>query len=349
MGVVGQRIRPSDISRTERAKRRRVLADATNKKSEATPKPRPETASFEEGFPEPRVLPAGWAADVSTTSGEVYYRNEVTDEAQWEFPKSNAAEGAQAVERASETLRELGELGIKVFPLGDIRFGKALGAGAFGTVRQGTVQLDGESQAVAVKTLTFTRSDDFDEKLHEFKTEATVGWELGRRSRANKDSRICATLGVAHDACASRVKLHLLLEHVNCDGDMHDTIHGAKHWDCLRSCGEDTGARLRGRYTTTDADDDAWAFVMARGLKLRVAVDLAMSIHEMKCVGIVHCDIKPANMLLQTVDLPAGSKHKLNGLQLDQRIKLIDFGEANTVENADSVEVGTPGHNNATP
>lgn len=64
-------------------------------------------------------------------------------------------------------------------------FGKTLGAGAFGTVKQATVQLNGQAVPVAVKTLTFTSSRDFEDHLKEFKTEATVGWELGARSREN--------------------------------------------------------------------------------------------------------------------------------------------------------------------
>ena len=94
-------------------------------------------------------------------------------------------------------------------------------------------------------------------------------------TRAQKESRLCATLGVAHDADKTRVNLHLVLENVECDGDLHDTVHDSDNWECLRSGGEDTGAKLKSHYATTDADDDAWAFVMPRSLKLTVAEDLA--------------------------------------------------------------------------
>ena len=91
------------------------------------------------------------------------------------------------------------------------------------------------------------------------------------------DSRICATLGVAHDATKTRVRLHLLLEHVDCDGDLHDTIHGAKHWESLRAgCDEATlHRRLAPRYAASSAKDDAWSFVMPRALKLKIAIDLS--------------------------------------------------------------------------
>ena len=69
--------------------------------------------------------------------------------------------------------------------LDSIAFGKTLGAGAFGTVKQATVTLNDQTVPVAVKTLTFTSSNDFEEHLEEFMTEASIGWELGARSREN--------------------------------------------------------------------------------------------------------------------------------------------------------------------
>ena len=73
--------------------------------------------------------------------------------------------------------------------VGDLKFGKTLGAGAFGTVRQATADLDGERVQVAVKTLEFTDRDDCEEKLEEFKQEATVGWAASSRSRSRVRAR----------------------------------------------------------------------------------------------------------------------------------------------------------------
>ena len=92
---------------------------------------------------------------------------------------------------------------------------------------------------------------------------------------SQKESWLCETLGVAHDSSETRVDLHLILERVECDGDLHDTIHDSDNWECLRSGGEDTGAKLKSRFATTDADDDAWAFILPRSVKLAIAEDLA--------------------------------------------------------------------------
>jgi hypothetical protein len=74
-----------------------------------------------------------------------------------------------------------------------IRFGRTLGAGAFGTVKEARVQLDGEEQSVAVKTLIFTSRDDFEEKLDEFKTEASIGWEVSACHRQQVSAQGCAS------------------------------------------------------------------------------------------------------------------------------------------------------------
>lgn len=59
-------------------------------------------------------LPAGWVVDVSRESGESYYRNTVTDDAQWEVPDVPAVDTSEAVEHVRTTLDELGAAGIHV-------------------------------------------------------------------------------------------------------------------------------------------------------------------------------------------------------------------------------------------
>ena len=44
--------------------------------------------------------------------------------------------------------------------------------------------MGGVKMQVAVKTLAFTECDDFEEKLEEFKQEATIGWAVSSRSRS---------------------------------------------------------------------------------------------------------------------------------------------------------------------
>ena len=51
----------------------------------------------------------------------------------------------------------------------------------------------------------------------------------------------------------------------------------------------------------TDDDGDLFAYTMPRRLKLAFAEELARGMIELRRSNIVHCDIKPCNVLLVTV------------------------------------------------
>ena len=79
-------------------------------------------------------------------------------------------------------------------------------------------------------------------------------------------------------------------------------------------------------------------------------VILSRALHELRAADVVHCDIKPPNMLLSRVaqssaarSANARSKKKLSST-VENQLKLIDFGEANETSKADRIEVGTPGY-----
>ena len=79
-------------------------------------------------------------------------------------------------------------------------------------------------------------------------------------------------------------------------------------------------------------------------------VILSRALHELRAADVVHCDIKPPNMLLSRVaqssaarSANARSKKKLSST-VENHLKLIDFGEANETSKADRIEVGTPGY-----
>lgn len=58
---------------------------------------------------------------------------------------------------------------------------------------------------------------------------------------------------------------------------------------------------------------------------------------ELKDSGVLHCDIKPANTVLHVTTE--------DGARTSQRVlKLIDFGEANILPDADGDVAGTPGY-----
>jgi hypothetical protein len=124
MQVCGEGLQraPRPSAKNDRSKRRRLaLGDRTNAKELGVAPPkkvakkvlkkskRVQKATAKE-------LPDGWITDVSRTSGETYYRNTVTDDAQWEVPTEPAvrADHSPAIEHVHQTLRHLGDAGLRV-------------------------------------------------------------------------------------------------------------------------------------------------------------------------------------------------------------------------------------------
>ena len=115
---------PRPAAKNERNKRRRVaLGDRTNANElDAAPPPKKVAKKFLKtkrstgGTQVAKNLPDGWVTDVSRTSGETYYRNTVTDDAQWEVPTEPAApiNHTPAIEHVHQTLQHLGAIGIRV-------------------------------------------------------------------------------------------------------------------------------------------------------------------------------------------------------------------------------------------
>ena len=133
-------------------------------------------------------------------------------------------------------------------------------------------------------------------------------------------------------------KLHLVMEKLETRGDLHKEVTDSRWWDAIRSNGEDTGVRLRGNYTMTDDEGDLFAYSMPRRFKLHLAQEFARGMLEMRRCNIVHCDIKPCNVMLVTVPHAKEGKAAVPGL------KIIDFGEGNTPEEAAGFVAGTPGY-----
>ena len=133
-------------------------------------------------------------------------------------------------------------------------------------------------------------------------------------------------------------KLHLVMEKLESRGDLHKEVTASRWWDAIRSNGEDTGVRLRSNYTMTDDEGDLFAYSMPRCFKLHLAQEFARGILEMRRCNIVHCDIKPCNVMLVTVP------HAKEGRAAVPGLKIIDFGEGNTPEEATGFVAGTPGY-----
>lgn len=214
-----------------------------------------------------------------------------------------------------------------------LRLGDELDHGSFGIVYEGVWLSGGREIPVAIKTST--RDDDLREVIELFELEVRMAWLASANARSGKSSFIVNTLGISvswpNGEGVASPQLHLIMERLSCDGDLHDEIDRSDNWLLLRTNGVDTGAPFRNQLVM-HTGLDVWAYTMRRNQKFKCSIELTKALIELKAANILHCDIKPANTVLHQPE---------HGWPI---LKLIDFGEANTVEDATGDIAGTPGY-----
>ena len=184
--------------------------------------------------PEPEPEPEGaWAAEAAAGSSD--------DEWFGGSPPQTVAD-AQRIEQEAKleafhaavdtTFRQLQLEGISWLPTESLSLGKEISRGAFGVVKDAVAEIDGEEVEVAVKTLG-ARSRGHRTVLRDFENEVRMGWLASWKTRTDKQtSRVLRMFGIAYNLTKNRkrAQLRIVMERVNCDGDMHDEIHAEEHW-----------------------------------------------------------------------------------------------------------------------
>eukprot|EP00039_Didymoeca_costata_P006877 m.94197 g.94197 ORF g.94197 m.94197 type:complete len:488 (+) comp13433_c0_seq1:409-1872(+) len=234
----------------------------------------------------------------------------------------------------ADCIESLEHLGMPHIAIDKLTLGKEISSGSFGIVRYGEWWRGRNKIPVAVKTST--REDDLDEAAEYFETEAKMLWLTSRGTyprMESEGSNIVKALGFSISWCTGEdgeyPEFHLIMERLECNGDVHDIISSDSNWVLLRRKGVDTGARFG--QLQMELGPDLWSYTMLRSLKILISIGLSRALSQLRPHRILHCDIKPANTVL----------HKTRrGLVL----KLIDFGEANTVSQAKGDVAGTPGY-----
>lgn len=132
-------------------------------------------------------------------------------------------------------------------------------------------------------------------------------------------------------------------------GDLHDYIHKSDHWEY------DPPRIRKDTYACLDEDGDYALYDMPRPEKISFGCQLAKALRECARNGIVHNDLKPANVLVlekrgegKEAKKGGGKKRKKGAAKVPAparcRIKLIDFGEGGPPDKVQGFVCGTPGY-----
>ncbi|GMH88520.1 hypothetical protein TrST_g11181 [Triparma strigata] len=257
---------------------------------------------------------------------------------------------------------------LPLLPYPSLSFSSLLGRGGFGAVHSGTYSVSSSSPPLpcAIKTINLSLEDG--STLKDFIDEARAAWEASAVAREKEkekeeekggeeeeviESTICRTYGMSFDVLKnSRPRVHLIMEKLSIEGDLHDTIQNEEYWEYKPD-------RIKPKtYACLDSDGDYMLYTMPRPMKISLATQIARSLRECKEGGVLHNDIKPGNILLlekrgesskpSTASKIKPKKSKKNPKKIPQperrRIKLIDFGLGGSPSSTQGYACGTPGY-----
>jgi serine/threonine protein kinase len=262
-----------------------------------------------------------------------------------------AADEDDPQEIPTETISDLlsalaTEIEIPLHDVSSLTFGSKISSGAFGTVGHGTLEVDGVATDVAIKIVRASGDDE----VKAFTDEVRASWAAGEPAResadeegADEETTICKTLGISFDVKDKYTRMHLIMEKLEVEGDLHDVVHLDDHWEM-------NPERIRPKtYACHDSDGDYMLYTMERSMKISLGVQIARALRELGEAGVVHNDIKPGNILMLTKrGEAAGKKKKRKTARANEparcRIRLIDFGLGGTEESLAGYACGTEGY-----
>eukprot|EP01043_Picozoa_sp_COSAG02_P018636 COSAG02_NODE_875_length_16279_cov_199.143078_6_plen_331_part_00 len=201
-----------------------------------------ESEALPEPEPEPEVGDAwaaeGAAADARSGSSDDEWFGGTPPQSTADAKRIEQQAKLEAFHAAVDTsFRQLQLEGIPWLPTEGLTLGKEISRGAFGVVKDAVAEINGEEVEVAVKTLA-ARTRGHRTVLRDFENEVRMGWLASWKTRTGKrTSRVLRMFGIAYNLTKNRkrAQLRIVMERVNCDGDMHDEIHAEEHWVCLRA------------------------------------------------------------------------------------------------------------------
>jgi serine/threonine protein kinase len=211
------------------------------------------------------------------------------------------------------------------FERDDFRVNQMIGSGYIGEVFEGLVTLLNHCVPCVIKKLTSKSydlgKDDsyfYDDIIHEVK----ISHEFPDSSQHQ-----IRYYGYSTRVKEDEISLYILMENTHALGDIQKYIYGDDFWVRLTKDEYDSS----NSNTMLSHDESYWDYIMSQKDKLRLIYHIAVAIQELHSYNIVHCDIKPHNMLF-----------------VKNKVTLIDYNASVKVDDALKVtgkrEQGTPGY-----
>ena len=216
------------------------------------------------------------------------------------------------------------ELGFPYYEKEEFTIKHKIGSGACGIVFSGQIKLLDDSIDCIIKQV---KSDNYkDDAKHmlysDFLDEVTIGSRFMSKSKHQ-----IQFYGYSYKRSKQNDIIYLIMEKTSATSDLSGYISQDQFWTALTN--EEYKRSLSN--TKTYHEDKFWDYTMKPKSKLTIIREIALAVKDLHSFKVVHCDLKPNNMLYT-----------------NHHIKLIDYNASqNLVDNTEIEgpgELGTPGY-----
>lgn len=199
-----------------------------------------------------------------------------------------------------------------------------LGSGASGTVYQGELKVLDESIGCIIKQYSsYNYKKNATHMLYsEFMDEVNIGRKFMSHSKHQIQFYGYSTLKKKDET-----RLYLLMEKTSSNGDMTKHIYKEKFWKSLTR----KEYHESNSYTKMFHEEKYWDYIMKPREKINLIQQMVLAVKDLHSFNIVHCDLKPQNMLV-----------------VNNKVKLIDYNASQELHGEKEIEgpseLGTPGY-----
>jgi len=217
------------------------------------------------------------------------------------------------LDNLSEFQENISKLDIPIFKDKDVEFGDKLGSGATGSVYEGSLRYNGgDSIDCAAKKFSSNNyhsgyeGDMYDDAYN----------ELSMLSMLMNESGCITVYGYTLEISEEdqSLKIYVLLEKLNSKGDLFDYLKQPLYWR---------------------KDETENTYSMNIETKKDICMKMCDCVQDLHNNHIVHCDLKPQNMIYYTEDVLKNTREMISR----KGLKLIDFGASVKMDSTKSSEI----------